>query len=129
MKTTEKGRLYEQAAADRMTAEGYSIVTRNYRSRYGEIDIIASDGKFLVFAEVRARKIGAPVSAIYSITRAKIHKICKTAMMYLSENKTGLQPRFDVIAVTISPAGDILEYNHIKNAFDYEVSYNEYENF
>ena len=129
MSTTEKGRRYEQAAADRMTSEGYWIIQRNYYSRYGEIDIIASDGKYLVFAEVRARKTGAPVGAVHSITKSKIHKICKTAMMYLSENKTDLQPRFDVIAITISPAGDILEYNHIKNAFDYEVSYDEYENF
>ena len=66
--------------AERMEADGCTILDRNYRSRYGEIDIIASDGKYLIFAEVRARKIGAPVSAIYSVTRSKIHKICKTAM-------------------------------------------------
>ena len=118
-----KGKYFEELVSKRMEISGYTIVCRNYHSRYGEIDIIAKNDRDIVFVEVKARKLGAQMEAIYSITRSKIHKICITAALYLCEFPSKLQPRFDVVTITFAPDLSVLEYNHIENAFDYEVGY------
>ena len=64
--STAKGHLYETEAVRRLENSGYTILERNYNTRYGEIDIIASNEKYRVFAEVKERKLGAQVAAIYT---------------------------------------------------------------
>ena len=66
-----RGQAGERRAAAYLKAQGLVIVTNNFRSRYGEIDLIARDGAELVFVEVRSRKAGAQVSAAASISAAK----------------------------------------------------------
>ncbi len=109
------GPLGEQIAADYLRAAGYEIVRRNYRTRFGEIDIVAADSRFLVFAEVRTREAGALVGPLESVTPAKRRRLVKTALLYLQKFPTVLQPRFDVIGITLE--GPQHTVQHIENAF------------
>lgn len=109
------GPLGEQIAAEYLTAHGCSIVCRNYRTRFGEIDIIARDSRFLVFAEVKTRAADAIAGPAESVTPAKRRRLVRTAMLYLQRFPTELQPRFDVIGVVLKSAGP--QVSRIENAF------------
>lgn len=115
----ELGVWGETLACEHLKKSGYEIVARNFSMRCGEIDIIAQNGRYIVFAEVRQRRSGAAVSAIDSISPQKMKKIYRTALLYLSGHPTHLQPRFDVIAITgdrTHPEDARIQW--IENAFD-----------
>lgn len=114
----EVGQMGEDAAALHLVKRGYEVVARNYHSRFGEVDIIAKNEKYLVFVEVKTRTKGAEVQPKESVDALKQRRLVKTAMIYLSERGADLQPRFDVIEVWIErKIGAILALNHIENAF------------
>jgi len=102
-KTSDLGRKAEDFAVKFLQDKGYIIVERNFRSRFGEIDIISKDGGTLVFVEVKARwstKFGAPEEAV---TPAKLYKIRKTVDYYcLVNNITDVKMRIDVVAMEMS---------------------------
>ncbi len=110
----QKGAAYEQIAAAHLISKGYEILEVNYRCRMGEIDIIARDGEYLVFIEVKYRsnnKKGYPLEAV-SIQKQKI--ISRCALHYMMMHHLADMPvRFDVIGIL----GD--EKEHIENAFDF----------
>lgn len=106
------GSLGEKEAEKYLTKIGYSILDRNFRSRFGEIDIIAKNGGQVVFVEVKTRTqemFGTPLEAI---THQKLRKIIKTAQYYILRNNIS-DYRFDAIEVRFY-AREIL-INHIKN--------------
>ncbi|MEG1061810.1 MAG: YraN family protein [Oscillospiraceae bacterium] len=111
------GRIGEQTASVFLKANGYKIIAMNYHSRFGEIDIIASDDKYIVFAEVKTRAVNALVSGEEAVDRRKQLKLTTTANRYLQANPTDLQPRFDVIVIEHSRSRDFRVKNHITNAF------------
>ena len=90
----------------------------NYSCRFGEIDVIAEDRKFLVFVEVKLRKNADFAQAREFVTAAKQQRVMTAAQLWLSLNPTEKQPRFDVIEV-YAPNGESGEItiNHIENAF------------
>ena len=102
MKTArqESGAQAEEAAAQFLSASGLQIVARNYRTRLGEIDVIARDGGVLVFVEVRLRTREDYGGALESIDERKQHRIALAAGAYLAEVR-GREPpcRFDVVTV------------------------------
>lgn len=99
------GQLGEDAAAEWLQQQGYTIEARNYRCREGEIDIIARSGRILSFTEVKTRTEGSMLQPRDAVTPAKQRRIVTTALQYLAERgEPGLQPRFDVIEVTLSPS-------------------------
>ena len=109
----KKGSRYESVAAVCLQQRGYTILERNFSSREGEIDLIARDGEYLVFVEVKYRAnvgFGEPTEAVGF---AKQEKIRKTAQYYLYKNQVSQdqQCRFDVVAIL----GDQVEV--ITNAF------------
>ena len=113
------GDMGENIAAALMQKKGFSVVERNYRSKYGEIDIIAADEQYIVFAEVKTRNTSALLRPAGWVDRRKQKKIILTAMEYLSEYENELQPRFDVIEVIYNKnTGIIIDTEHIENAFD-----------
>lgn len=95
-----KGREYEARAAEFLRAKGYTIVTRNFTIRGGEIDIIALDGEEIVFVEVRWR---ADDEAEWSITQEKVDAVRRAARVYLEQVPEDRDYRFDFIAV--GPSG------------------------
>lgn len=113
------GKLGELAAARYLRGQGFDLCAANYHSRFGEIDIIAKDEKYILFVEVKTRTEGSLVSPCEAVDFAKQQKIIKTALMYLSETQSKLQPRFDVIEVITSKSAEfeIKKLEHIQNAF------------
>ena len=89
----------EELAARCLQRKGFEIVERNFRCRYGEIDIIARNEAFLVFAEVKLRKTAFYGAAREFVDRRKQERLRATAAMWLEEHETALQPRFDVIEI------------------------------
>ncbi len=112
------GKIGEDYAAELLAKKGYLITQRNYHSRFGEIDIIAENDKYIVFAEVKTRDENFSVSPLEAVTVGKQKKIFKTALLYLQSHQTELQPRFDVIGITTtSDAFTVKLVEHIENAF------------
>lgn len=109
----------EALAAEYLRKKRYEVVAAGYRSRFGEIDLIVRDRKFLVFVEVKLRKSGDFATAREYVDRRKQDKIRVTASLYLSQNPTALQPRFDVIEI-YAPEGMATkkpEIYHMEDAF------------
>ncbi len=92
-----RGRDAETRAAKFLEDQGLHIVARNYRSRFGEIDLIARDGTTLVFVEVRARGSNTFGGAAASITAAKRGKLVRTALQYLATQGRTPPCRFDAV--------------------------------
>lgn len=89
----------EERAAEYLRRKGYALVTANYRCRFGEIDLIVRDRRFLVFVEVKLRKNAAFAQAREFVDFRKQQRLRATASTYLARYPTQLQPRFDVIEV------------------------------
>lgn len=109
----------ERIAAEYLTKKRYKLVAANYRCRFGELDLIVSNRTHLVFVEVKLRKNASFAAAREYVDLRKQEKLRTTAALYLSQNPTILQPRFDVIEVyapegiqTIHP-----EIIHLEDAF------------
>lgn len=98
----QKGALGEDAVCAELEKRGHTIICRNYRKKIGEIDIISKTGGFIVFTEVKTRKYNSLVSGLEAVNTAKQRKIVLTADVYLTENPTDLQPRYDIAEVTIA---------------------------
>lgn len=108
-----KGDEAEDKAAKYLADNGYKIIERNFACRTGEIDIIASKGGALVFAEVKARKTEAFGGPEAAVTRSKQKKIAASAMCYIKEKK----PKFDSLMFDIIAVPDGGSIRHVKNAF------------
>jgi len=93
-----EGARAEDLCADLLRAAGLKLVERNWRCRLGEIDLIAEEGRTVVFAEVRLRSIGAFGGAAESITAAKRSRLLAAARLYLARRPEALC-RFDVFLV------------------------------
>ncbi len=89
----------EALAAEFLRKKKYHIVAVGFRSRFGEIDLIAENKQFLVFVEVKLRKSAAFAQAREYVDRRKQDKIRVTASIFLSKYPTNLQPRFDVVEI------------------------------
>jgi len=122
MDNVRKGKIGEELAENFLTSQNYEIVTKNYRWRAGEIDIIAVDtrNRQLVFVEVKTRtgtEFGMPEELI---TRHKREKLIKTALHYLNfaNTKHSLSWRIDLIAVKLTADKNFKEIQHFINAID-----------
>jgi putative endonuclease len=95
------GEGYEQTAAEFLKREGYEILERNFRYRQGEIDLIAREGVYLVFVEVKYRRDGGSGAPEEAVDRSKQRRICRTAAFYMVKHQVydTCPCRFDVVAV------------------------------
>lgn len=112
------GQEGESAAEQYLRHKGYRIVARNLRSPLGELDLVAEDGRVLVFVEVKARRTGAFGGAIYAVHQRKQEKLIQLAALYLARHhiKDRLC-RFDVVLLQGAGAGPA-QIEHIQNAFE-----------
>ena len=115
MNRRERGSRYEELAADYLEHSHMHVIARNFRCRFGEIDLIARDGRTLVFVEVKYRTDAASGMPEEALSLSKKRTISKTADFYRVRYKirSDIPCRFDVIAFE----GDALR--HYKNAFPY----------
>lgn len=109
----------ESLAAAYLEKKHYKLVAANFRCRFGEIDLIVRNRTTLVFVEVKLRKNANFAQAREYVDRYKQDRIRVTASLYLSQNPTKLQPRFDVIEIYAPEGVDTLhpEIIHMEDAF------------
>lgn len=118
MDRKQSGPLGERACAQSLRKKGYRILDANYRTRFGEIDMIAQWGTYIVFVEVKTRGPHAIAAPVEAVTPAKQQRVVRTASLYLSSHPCTLQPRFDVMEVELDAQGTVREIRHLENAFD-----------
>lgn len=109
----------EERAAEFLRKKHYKLVAAGYYCKFGEIDLIVKDRKYLVFVEVKLRKNANFAQAQEYVDRKKQERLRTTAALYLAENPTCLQPRFDVIEI-YAPQGILTpepQINHLEDAF------------
>ena len=114
------GGFGERFVMKKLVKEGYKIIFANYKTRFGEIDIIAQNKSYIIFVEVKTRgenHLGLPREAV---NLSKQDKIIKSALIYLSNYKTDLQPRFDVAEVYLDESNNVINYQYFENAFTAE---------
>ena len=99
MAGVSKGAAGEVMAARFLRSKGYTILVSNYRTRFGEIDITASNVQYIAFVEVKTRSEDSYYAPREAVTDMKQQRIIKTAGIYLHTFPTDLQPRFDVVEI------------------------------
>jgi putative endonuclease len=117
--TAGLGKKGEERAVAALEAKGMKIIGRNYRSKTGEIDIIALDGETVVFVEVKAWSVYGIEDLQYGIDLKKQRKIIKTANYFLSENRkySNMAIRFDVVFVKNDKEAGKIQISHLASAF------------
>ena len=118
-KPSEIGKMGENLVADYLKSKGYTVIKRNYKDRYGEVDIIAENQENLVFVEVKTRSENAIVSGIEAVDEKKKRLIQNEAVMFTKRLKTELEPRIDVAEVVRSEVDgkEKWKLKYIKNAY------------
>ena len=117
MRRQELGKSGEDLAVAELERLGYAILARRYRTRHGEIDIVAGDGDTIVFVEVKTRTTAEFGAAAEALTFAKQRRLTSMAVDYLARNRLTNRPcRFDVVAIDhYDTSPDVAVY---RNAFD-----------
>ena len=111
------GEQGESLAVWYLKKNGYKILEQNYRTKLGEIDIIAKENKTLVFVEVKSRKSIRYGNPKWALTPKKQRKISMVALTYLkATNQSNIKARFDVVAITANQ--DEPKIENVKNAFE-----------
>jgi putative endonuclease len=115
------GRLGEQMAAEHLARLGFSILERNYRTRWGELDLVAFDGQTLVFCEVKARRRGPvgvqPLDAVRPRKRAQVRRMAGRWLSERRDHPYASRLRFDAIGVTFDLAGRLVSLEHLEAAW------------
>jgi putative endonuclease len=115
----------EELACAHLAERGYAVVDRNFRTRYGELDLVARDERFLVFCEVKTRlERGSPgpFGPLTSVGARKRRQVREMARQWLGERAGRLdgrppELRFDAIGVTLRPSGGLVRIEHLEGAF------------
>ncbi len=117
----ELGQRGEQLAAEHLLREGFDIVERNYRTRWGELDIVACDGRALIFCEVKTRRLphtaGQPLEAVNHAKRTRLRKMAGRWLVERRERPYADELRFDAIGVTFDAGGRLMAIEHVEGAF------------
>ena len=117
------GQRAEELVAARLIDAGWEVVERNARTRYGELDVVALDGRALVFVEVKAGRAGSrfgPERPILSVDFRKQQRIRRLATAWMTERRDlprYEEIRFDAVGISFDRAGSVTDYEHIEAAF------------
>jgi putative endonuclease len=115
------GRRGEQLAAEHLERKGFRVLDRNYRTRWGELDIVAFDGSTLAFCEVKARRAaataGTPFEAVDPRKRAQVRRMARSWLAERTGRPYATVLRFDAIGVTFDRSGQLVALEHLEGAF------------
>ena len=115
------GSAGEQLATEHLERLGYRILERNFRTRWGELDIVAFDGRTLAFCEVKSRRAGGRAgSPLEAVSRAKQTQVRRMAGRWLVERRERPYAdvlRFDAIGLTFDAANRLISLEHVEGAF------------
>ncbi len=115
-----RGKFGEDYTADYLLNKGMKIISRNFRRKGGELDIVALDGKMLVVVEVKARKFGSLTDGLDAMTPKKLQSIVRTAQRFIDETDVDFdEMRFDVAELTLTTEKipRVLEFSYYEDAF------------
>jgi putative endonuclease len=117
----ELGIAGEQLAAEHLQRLGYRILERNYRTRWGELDIVAFDGRTLAFCEVKSRRAGgragSPLEAVSSAKQAQVRRMAGRWLVERRERPYAELLRFDAIGVSFDATDRLISLEHVEGAF------------
>jgi len=118
MTRSNLGKIGEALACNYLRRCGYFILDRNYRTKIGEIDIVAQDGKVLVFVEVKTRRSDAYGLPEESVSTKKMHKLTRLAQLYIrNKRRYNSEARFDIVSILMPDRFGKRSIKLIKNAF------------
>lgn len=109
------GKLGEELAVNYLIGKGYEILERNWHNIHKEVDIIAKDGQFLVFVEVKARRSNEYGEPDLAVTKRKQRMLIAAANAYITRNKLDVETRFDIISIIFKDGESVID--HIEDAF------------
>jgi putative endonuclease len=114
------GRDGERLAREHLERLGYRLLVCNYRTRFGELDLVVCDDTTIVFVEVKTRRAGASVSSLESVPPRKRRQVRSMAAAWLveaTERPRSRELRFDVVGVTVDGSGRLVRLDHLEAAF------------
>ena len=114
------GRLGEQLAADHFARLGYEVLARNHHTRYGELDLVLSDGRTLVFCEVKTRRLGSggePFDNLHEAKQAQVRKMAAAWLTEPSDRPWHEDLRFDAVGVLLDARDGLVRLDHLQGAF------------
>ena len=115
------GSAGERLACEHLDRRGYRILERNFRTRWGELDVVALDGSTLVFCEVKTRRLplggGTPLEAVHGRKQAQLRRMARGWLMLNEHRPYASLLRFDAIGVTLDETGRLLRLEHVEDAF------------
>lgn len=118
---SEVGARGEQIAANHLSRRGMQILERNFRTRWGELDIVALDGRTIVFCEVKTRMASRshrdPLESVHARKRARVRAIAVRWLAQTPGRPRADELRFDAIGITLAPDGSLLRLDHVEAAF------------
>lgn len=117
----ELGATGEQVATDHLVRRGCQILERNFRTRWGELDVIAFDGRAIVFVEVKTRIVTVanrdPLESVHARKRQQIRRMAGQWLRERSDRPRATELRFDAIGITLDRSGELLRLDHVEAAF------------
>jgi putative endonuclease len=115
------GAAGEQLAADHLVHRGFQILERNFRTRWGELDVIATDGRTIVFCEVKTRVASNskrdPLESVHPRKRMQVRRMATQWLRERPDRPRAAELRFDAVGITLKPNGQLVRLDHLEGAF------------
>ena len=113
------GRLGERLAAEHFARLGYRVLAQNHQTRWGELDLVLSDGKTLVFCEVKTRRLGsgAPWDSLQPAKQAQVRRMAAAWLTDPTDRPWHDELRFDAVGVLVDQSDELVRLDHIEGAF------------
>jgi putative endonuclease len=113
------GRLGERLAAEHFARLGFSVLAQNHHTRFGELDLVLSDGRTLVFCEVKTRRLGSgePFDSLHGAKQSQVRKIAAHWLSEPSDRPWHEELRFDAVGVLVDRDDGLVRLDHVENAF------------
>jgi len=115
------GRIGEDLALAHLERLGYTLVARNHRTRFGELDLVVFDGTTLVFVEVKTRRTSGsgrgPWEALHERKRRQVRRMAAAFLLEAADRPRSADLRFDAIGVVIDAYGKLVRLDHLEAAF------------
>lgn len=111
------GRQGEQVAAEHLLGRGFRILERNYRTRAGELDLVAFDGRTLAFCEIKTRVDGEPFEALHGRKQVRVRRMALSWLAERPQRPRAQTVRFDAIGIRFDRSGRLLGIEHLEGAF------------
>ena len=113
------GRLGERLAAQHFAQPGFEVLAQNHHTRWGELDLVLSDGDTLVFCEVKTRRLGSgePFDALHDAKRSQVRRMAAAWLLEVTDRPWHADLRFDAVGVVLDARDDLVRLDHLEAAF------------